>query len=225
MNKENTLNHIAVIIDGNRRWAKSRGLASYKGHEEGAKILEKFLDWCKELGINETTAYILSTENLKRDALELKFLFDLFRKFFKKMKEKAKENQAKVKFIGDLSLIPKDVKEMAESLEKETESFKERKINFCMAYGGRLELVKTFNKLKNKQGEITEEDITNSLWLKESPELIIRTGDAMRTSNFLPWQSVYSEWVFLEKCWPDFSKEDLISCIENFSNRKRNFGK
>jgi undecaprenyl diphosphate synthase len=226
-NKEQKVNHLAIILDGNRRYAKERGMPSYKGHEYGAEKLEELIRWSKEFGLKELTFYILSTENLKRDPTELKFLFDLFRKFFKKFADSKDihENKVKIKFIGDLSLIPEDIRELALELEDKTKNYNNYKLNFCFAYGGRLELVHAFNKLKDKKGKITEEDITNELWLKDEPDLIIRTGNAVRTSNFLPWQSAYSEWIFLEKMWPAFAKEDLISALEEFKNRKRNFGK
>lgn len=219
--------HIGVILDGNRRYAKERNLPSFKGHEAGAEKITEFLKWSYELGIKEITIYCLSTENLKRDKSELDYLFDLFKKFFKKFldSKEVKEKEVKIKFIGDLSLVPEDIRDLCLKLEEKTKDYEKYKLNFCFAYGGRLELVKAFNKIKNKKGDITEEDISNSLWLKSNPDLIIRTGDAMRTSNFLPWQSVYSEWVFLNKMWPEFLKEDLEEAINNFKQRRRNFGK
>lgn len=223
---EKNLSHIAIILDGNRRFAKARDMPSHKGHEFGAEVVEKLFDWVKELNIKEVTLYVLSTENLKRDKIELDFLFKLFKKWFSKFKKdsRIKEDKIKIEFIGDLSLIPEDISKLAKEIENETKENNNYKINFCFAYGGRLELIQAFNKLKNKD-KITEEDITNALWLKSSPELIIRTGDSTRTSNFLPWQSVYSEWIFLKKMWPEFTKEDLVSCIDEFYSRKRNFGK
>jgi undecaprenyl diphosphate synthase len=227
MSEEKKVNHLAVIIDGNRRYAKEKGMLSYKGHESGAEKVEDFLDWCKELGIKEVTIYTLSTENLKRDSIELKFLFEIIERYFKKFlnSRKIHDNRVKIRFIGDLSLIPESLRNLALELEKKTEEYNNFLLNFCFSYGGRLELVHAFNKLKNKDGKITEEDITNALWLKDEPDLIIRTGNAIRTSNFLLWQSVYSEWIFLEKMWPAFTKEDLISALGEFKNRKRNFGK
>jgi len=227
-NESNNLKHIAVILDGNRRFAKSKDLLSFKGHEAGADKVEEFLKWCKELNIKEVTLYVLSTENLKREKQELDKLFELFREFFKKFKKNKQihEDKVKISFIGNLSLVPEDIRNLAEEIQNETKDYNNYKINFCFAYGGRLELVNTFNKLlKQGKKEIKEEDISNSLWLKSEPELIIRTGNVMRTSNFLSWQSIYSEWIFLEKMWPEFTKQDLLNCIEEFKNRKRNFGK
>jgi len=219
--------HISIILDGNRRYAKARGLPAWKGHEAGAENVERLLDWCKELDIKETTLYVLSTENLKREPTELKYLFKLFKEWFKKFKKdkRIRENKIKLRFIGDLSLVPEDVSKLAHEIEQDTKDYSNYIINFCFAYGGRLELLQAFNKLKDKKGKITEQDITNALWLKNEPDMIIRTGGVKRTSNFLPWQSVYSELIFTNKLWPEFTKQDLIACIKEFETRKRNFGK
>ena len=223
------LNHIAVIIDGNRRFAKKKGKLPWQGHSVGADKVEKFLEWCKEKDIHELTLYVLSTENLKRDPKEVKELFKLTKKWLKKMKKdkRVKEDKIKISFIGDLSLVPKDVRQAAEEIEQETKDHDNYKLNLCFAYGGRYELVQAFNKLKDEKGknEITEKDITNALWLSSEPDLIIRTSGHIRTSNFLPWQSVYSEWHFADVLWPEFTKQDLEKAIEKFNQTQRNFGK
>jgi len=223
---ENALNHLAVIIDGNRRFAKSRGLPSFKGHEYGAETVEKLIEWCSELGIKELTIYALSTENLKREEKEVDYLLKLMGKWFEKLKndKRMEENQIRMRFIGKLDLFPKKLQDLCKEIEEKTKNYGKSKVNFCVAYGGRLELLEAINKIKDKK-EISEEDITKALWLSSEPELIIRTGNRSRTSNFLPWQSVYSEWIFLGKMWPEFTKEDLISCIEEFKEIQRNFGK
>jgi len=224
---KNKLKHLAIILDGNRRFAKVRGLPPWKGHEYGAEKVEKLLGWCKEFGIKELTLYTLSTENLKRTKKELNFLFRLFEKWFKKFRkdEKIKKNKVRIKFVGDLNLVPKHIRELAKEIEKDTEKYDNYKLNFCFAYGGRLELLEAFNKLKKKKGKIKEQDIKKALWLSSEPDLIIRTGNRIRTSNFLPWQSVYSEWLFLKKMWPEFTKQDLKKAIKEFEKRQRNFGK
>ncbi len=227
-NKENSLNHIAIILDGNRRYAKNQGKESFKGHDSGAENFEKFIRWCEELGVKEITAYILSTENLKRDEKELNHLFNLFKKWFKKFSndKEIHEKKVRIRFIGDLSLVPEDIRKSALELQEKTKDYDNYRVNFCFAYGGRLELTHAVNKLlKEGKKQVTESDITNALWLSSEPQLIIRTGNAERTSNFLPWQSVYSEWIFLDKMWPEFTKQDLIECIQEFNSRKRNFGK
>jgi len=219
--------HVSIILDGNRRYAKARGLPAWKGHEAGAENVERLLDWCKELDIKEITLYILSTENLKREPGELKYLFKLFKDWFKKFKKdkRISENKIKMRFIGDLSLVPEDVSKLASEIEQDTKDYSNYTINFCFAYGGRLEIVNAFNKLRNKKGKISEEDVTGALWLSDEPDMIIRTGGMKRTSNFLPWQSVYSELIFTNKLWPEFTKQDLQDCIKEFETRKRNFGK
>jgi undecaprenyl diphosphate synthase len=221
------LKHVAIILDGNRRYAKARGLPAWKGHEEGAKNVDRLMNWCQELGIKEITLYLLSTENLKREPRELKYLFKLFKEWFKKFKKDKRihENKIKMRFIGDLSLVPEDICKLAKEIENNTKDYNNYILNLCFAYGGRRELLDAFNKLNCKKGKITEEDVAGALWLKDEPELIIRTGGVTRTSNFLPWQSIYSEWIFTKKLWPEFSKEDLQDCMKEFETRKRNFGK
>jgi tritrans,polycis-undecaprenyl-diphosphate synthase [geranylgeranyl-diphosphate specific] len=224
---KNKLKHLAVVLDGNRRYARARGMPSWKGHEAGAEKVEKLMKWCQELEIKELTLYILSAENLKRTATELNFLFNLFVKWFKKFKEdkRIRKNKVKIKFIGNLSLVPKHIAELAREIEKETENYDKYKINICFAYGGRQELLEIINKLKKKKGRIKERDVEKALWLTSEPELIIRTGNRFRTSNFLPWQSIYSEWLFVKKMWPEFSKQDLKKAVKEFESRQRNFGR
>lgn len=219
--------HLAIILDGNRRFAIKKGMPAFKGHEYGAQTIEKLLDWCKELNIKELTLYTLSTENLKRDKKELKYLFSLFKKYFEKFKKDKRihENKMKIKFIGKLNLVPKYIRKLAKEIENKTSSYNNYKLNFCFAYGGRLELLEAINKLKKKKSKITEQDIKKALWLSSEPDLIIRTGNRTRTSNFLPWQSIYSEWLFLKKLWPEFTKQDLKKALKYFQTVKRNFGR
>lgn len=218
--------HLAIILDGNRRFTNKLAMQPWKGHEFGAKTVEKLLDWCKELDIKELTLYALSIENLKRDKQELDYLFKLMKKEFEKFKtdKRIKEDEIKIRFPGKLSLLPEDLQKLCKEIEENTENNENYKINFCLAYGGRQELIEAFNKIKDEK-EITEQDISNNLWLKDEPNIIIRTGNQMRTSNFLPWQSIYSEWFFLEKLWPEFTKQDLQEVLEQFKQRQRNFGK
>ena len=222
----NKLKHLALVLDGNRRFAKKLMKKPWEGHNSGAETVEKLLDWVKEFGIKELTLYSLSTENLKRDKKEVEYLLKLMKKYFNKLKNDARINndKVKIKIIGKLDLLPKDMQELYREIEEKTKNHNNFKINFCIAYGGRLELLEAIKKLKDVKN-ITEQDITDSLWLKSEPDLIIRTGNVVRTSNFLPWQSVYSEWIFMDKLWPEFNKQDLQFCLEEFKNRKRNFGK
>ncbi|MBT4135553.1 di-trans,poly-cis-decaprenylcistransferase [archaeon] len=222
--------HIAIILDGNRRFAKRLMLQPWKGHEHGKEKVEKLLDYAKNYNVNELTFYALSSENIKsRPKNELNYLFDLFRKTFSGMdKEKLIREGIKINFIGDLTLLPRDLQETCNNLTNQTKTHNQFIVNFAIAYGGRQELVHTIRNIISKQpsqSEINEELIQNNLWLKTNPCLIIRTGGEKRTSNFLPWQSTYSEWIFLNKMWPEFNQEDFINCIEEFKRRKRNYGK
>ena len=222
--------HVAIILDGNRRFAKRLMLEPWKGHEYGFKKVETILDYAREVGIKEVTLYCLSVDNIKnRPKNELEFLYKIFRGMFKDLdKGKTEENKIKFRFLGRLELLPKDLKDQCEKLEKETEKNNNFLVNFCIAYGGRQEIVDAVKKiLKNKENpeNIDEEIIRQNLYLQDDPDLIIRTGGEKRTSNFLPFQSTYSEWIFLDKMWPEFEKEDLNQCVEDFKKRKRNFGK
>lgn len=223
-------NHVAIILDGNRRFAKRLMLEPWKGHELGAEKVEKLLDYIKKIGIKEVTLYCLSVENINsRPKHELSYLFKLFRKEFKEMnREKIKKNKIKIKFIGNLSLLPKELQEECKKLEKETENNNEITVNFAIAYGGRQEIINAVKKiLENKINpeELNEDLFEQNLSLSSSPDLIIRTGGEKRTSNFLPWQAAYSELFFLDKMWPEFEEQDLVNCVQEFKNRKRNFGK
>lgn len=222
--------HIAIILDGNRRFAKRLMLEPWKGHELGAEKVEKILNCVKDLGIKEMTLYCLSIENLKtRPKNELEYLFNIFKKEFKEMdREKINKNKIKIRFIGNLELLPEELREQCKKLEKETENNDNFIVNFALAYGGRQEIVEAVKKIiKNKisYDELNEDVITDNLYLSDEPDMVIRTGGEKRTSNFLPWQSIYSEWFFLDKMWPEFEEKDIIECIENFKKRERRFGK
>lgn len=228
--ENNNPSHVAIILDGNRRFAKKLMLEPWKGHELGAKKVEKLLNYIKKLGIKEVTLYCLSVENINsRPKHELSYLFKLFREEFRNMdREKIKINKIKIKFIGNLSLLPKELQKECERLEKETEKNSEITLNFAIAYGGRQEIIEAVKKiLKNKTNaeNLNEETFQNSLYLQSQPDMIIRTGGEKRTSNFLPWQSAYAELFFLDKMWPEFEEQDLVNCISEYKNRKRNFGR
>ena len=226
-------NHVAIILDGNRRFAKSKMLQPWKGHEFGANAVEKLLDYASELGIKELTLYGMSTENLKRDKKEVDYLFKVMEKELQnlglpKNKEKIEKNQIRLRFIGNLELIPKSLKEKCLKLQKETEKNNNFIVNFAIAYGGRQEIVDAVKKIVYSRvgaDEVDEELIKKNLYISDEPDLIIRTGGEKRISNFLPFQSIYSELIFLDKLWPEFTKEDLVKCIKEFKKRKRNFGK
>lgn len=222
--------HVAIILDGNRRFAKRLMLEPWKGHEYGKEKVKKILDYAKELGIKELTFYALSIENIKsRPKNELEFLYKVFRDAFKELSLKElNKNKIKIRFIGNLSLLPKDLQKQCKELEKQTEKNKDYIVNFCIAYGGKQELIqaiKNIIKSEVKPERINKKLIKQNLYLQDEPDIIIRTGGEKRTSNFLLWQSAYSEWFFLDKFWPEFEKQDLIQCINEFKQRKRNFGR
>jgi len=232
--KNNQINqvpqHIAIILDGNRRFAKRLMLEPWKGHNYGKEKVEKIIDLANNLGIKQITFYALSVENIKsRPENELNYLYKLMKTEFKNMdKEKIKKNKIKINFIGNLSLLPQNLQQQCNKLEQQTKENNKFIVNFAIAYGGRQELIEAVKKIisnKLQPDQINEQIIEQNLYMSNQPELIIRTGGEKRTSNFLPWQSAYSEWFFLDKMWPEFEEQDLIDCIEQFKTRKRNFGK
>jgi tritrans,polycis-undecaprenyl-diphosphate synthase [geranylgeranyl-diphosphate specific] len=226
--------HVGIILDGNRRFAKRLMLKPWKGHEWGAKKVEELLEWCRELDIKELTLYTFSLENFNRPKEEFNYLMKLFKDGFEKVKDDKRINDygIKVRFIGRINLFPKDVQATMRALMEKTKNNKNYVINFAMAYGGRAEIVdaarnivKDIESGKLKASDIDESVFSNYLYLKEEPELIIRTGGEKRTSNFLLWQSHYSEWFFIEKTWPEFEKEDLIRVVNEYKRRERRFGR
>ena len=230
----NVPNHIGIIMDGNRRFAKRLMAKPWKGHEWGADKIELILDWCDNLGIKELTLYALSIENLDRPKEELDFLMKIFKKEMDRLlvDKRVYSKKMKVNFIGRLELLPKDVQAKIKKVEDKTKKHDKFILNFAMAYSGQREVVDAAVKIAKqvKEGKlnikkINEELFRNNLQLKDAPDLVIRTGGEKRTSNFLVWQSAYSEWIFLEKMFPEFNKEDFFKCIEEYSNRQRRFGR
>ncbi len=219
--------NIGIILDGNRRFAKSLNKKPGEGHESGAKKIEELLDWAKELEIEQLTLYCFSIENFNRTKEEVEFLMNLFKRWFKKFEndERIKKNGIKIRFIGEKNLLSKDIQELMKRIEDKTKNNNNYTINFALAYGGRQEILSAIKRLIKEKKEVNEKNFQESLWLSDEPDLIIRTGGEKRTSNFLPWQSAYSEWVFFDKMWPEFTKQDLKKAIKEFGNRKRRFGK
>ena len=221
--------HVAIILDGNRRFAKKLGLQPWKGHEYGLRKLEELFEWCIELGIKEVTLYCFSTENFKRAKKEVNYLFGLFWSEFEKINQGKGifKDKVKVNVIGRLGMFSKRMQDaMLQSVQK-TKKNKKLVVNFALAYGGRQEITDAIKKIiKNKVNPkyINEGLIAKNLYLDSEPDMVIRPGGEIRTSNFLTWQSVYSEWVFINKLWPEFTKNDLVKCIREFSSRERRFG-
>jgi tritrans,polycis-undecaprenyl-diphosphate synthase [geranylgeranyl-diphosphate specific] len=225
--------HIAIILDGNRRFAKRLNLDPWKGHELGEKKIRTLLEWCRELGVSELTLYAFSMQNFNRPKLEYDFLMKLFKKSCESLlNEDLTKHGLKVNFIGRIELFPKDLQELMHKVMEKSRNNTKYTLNMAMAYGGREEITDALKLLTNdvKSGKlnvdsINDSTLSNYLYMKDEPDMIIRTGGEHRTSNFLPWQSIYSEWFFLTKHWPEFEKEDLIECIKEFSKRERRMGK
>ncbi len=219
--------HIGFIIDGNGRWAKKRNLPRSQGHIKGFNRLEKVYKMVRELGIKYISIYAFSTENWNRPKEEVDGLMKLFRRVIKDFYNKNKYEDTRIEFFGDLNRFEEDIKTGALDIMERTKNNKDFHINICMNYGGREDIVQAVNKLI-KQGKtlVTIEDISQNLYSKNcpDPDFIIRTSGECRLSNFMPWQSTYSELYFPKVLWPDFSKKDLIEAIKEYSSRDRRFG-
>lgn len=229
-----TPKHIGIILDGNRRWAKEHGLPTFEGHKTGFEKVKKLLHWCKDMGVEELTLYCFSMQNFKRSPSEVKFLMQIFERAFRDLLQDARihRDRIKISVIGNPKLLPYKLQKLIKRAIEITKKYGNFKINFAIAYGGREEIVEAVKKIALrinqkllKIDQINEELLNNFLYLKTCPDLIIRTGGEMRTSNFLVWQAHYSEWFFLRKYWPDFEKSDLQKIIEEYKTRERRFGK
>jgi len=219
-------------MDGNRRYAKEKGMHPWKGHEEGAKRIEDIIGWCKDYRVEELTLYTFSVQNFQRSEDEKNHLMNIIKAHFEKILKDKRIEEIKVRVIGRTWMFPDDVQGIIRKVTEKTKDHSGFTLNFAMGYGGREEIVDSVKRIagKVKEGEldideIDEAAITSNIYLKSEPDLIIRTGGEHRTSNFLVWQSYYSEWMFVDTYWPAFSKEDFIRCMEEFSKRKRRFGK
>ena len=214
-------------MDGNRRWARAHALDAWKGHEAGARRLEELFRWAIDLGISELTLYALSIQNLSRDKREVDFLLDLLRKEFEKLlvDERVAHERVRIRVAGRTRLLPADIQELISAVERKTMDNDRLIVNFAICYGGREEIVDAVEKLVEDGVAVSEDSIRERLRIRNDPDLIIRTGGDTRTSNFLTWQSAYSEGAFLDTLWPEFTKEDFKSAIDDFSSRERRFGK
>lgn len=233
---ENILNipqHIAIIMDGNRRWAKEKGKETSEGHKAGADNLEKIAKDCNKLGVKILTVYAFSTENWKRSKDEVSALMILLKNYLKKFSKNANKDNIKIRILGDISKLEPSLKKSINDAIEKTKNNTGLIINIAFNYGGRAEITNAMKKiavkLENKEikiEDINEELINQNLYTQNQPDpdLLIRPGGELRISNFLPWQLVYSEFYFTDKYWPDFSKEDLIEAIKAFNERNRKFG-
>ena len=223
----NTLNHIAIIMDGNGRWGLKKGRSRNYGHLHGIKIVEEIIKVSVAQKIPFLTLYTFSTENWKRPEHEVNFLFDLIRKSLKKKLSKIIKKGIKINIIGKKKGLPKDIKETFKSIEKKTLKNKRITINIALNYGSREEIINACKiAIKEKKKKIDLNYFNKKLYTKgiPDPEILIRTGGERRLSNFLLWQLSYTEIFFINKLWPDFNKNDFNKIIKNFHSIKRKFG-
>ncbi|MEK6916264.1 MAG: polyprenyl diphosphate synthase, partial [Nanoarchaeota archaeon] len=213
MELENVPKHLGIIMDGNRRFAKRLTAKPWKGHEWGAKKLASVLEWCQEFKIKELTIYTFSIQNFNRPKQEFDFLMALFEKNFEELKKDKRiyDNNIRINIIGRLWMFPESVQKRMREIMEQTKDHNSYTINFAMAYGGREEVIDAAKKIaemvnsgKLKIDDINEEVFKNNLYIKSEPDLIIRTGGEKRSSNFLAFQSAYSEYIYIEKMWPEF---------------------
>ena len=224
--------HIAIIMDGNGRWAKQRGLPRTDGHAAGAEAFRRIANYCRTLGVEYLTVYAFSTENWKRSQEEVAGIMKLLRRYLEEALRDMEKNRVCFRFFGDLTRLSPELQALCRDAESRSRDY-DVQVNFCLNYGGRDELVHAARSFaadvaagKYRPEELTEELLSSYLYTRDvpDPELIIRPSGEKRTSNFLLWQSAYSEYVFMNVLWPDFSPEHMDQAIEEYHRRNRRFG-
>lgn len=219
--------HVAIIMDGNGRWAQRRGLPRIEGHRRGALKAEKVVEWAAELSIKYVTFYTFSTENWKRPREEIEYLFSLLVKLLRQKLKKMIEEGVRIRFAGVIEELPKEVANFCRECEEKTRHNDKIHAILALNYGGRREIVDAFNRaIENGVMRLDETQFRNWLYLPDvpDPDLVIRTSGEMRISNFLLWQIAYSELYFTRVLWPDFTKQDFLRAIEDYKRRQRRFG-
>jgi len=221
----NPLNHVAIIMDGNGRWGIENKNSRNAGHKEGLKVIVKLIESCIKHQVRYLTLYAFSTENWKRPTKEVDYLFNLLKNFLKKKINFLKKKKIKLKILGK-KLPYKKLNNLIKNCEKITSNNKVLQINLALNYGSRNELVYAFKNIKKKKLQINEQNIINNLYTKDipDPEILIRTGNSKRLSNFLLWQLSYTEIFFIKKLWPEFTHEDFEKIIKDYKKIVRNFG-
>ena len=227
--------HIAIILDGNRRWARSKGLPDNEGHKKGLENINNLVEWCLDADVKILSLYCLSVENLKRSKQELDFLFEYLKIRVEEIIENIEKNKQRgIKYdvLGNFELLPSEIADkINEALEISQKKWKNDKpkllVNLCICYGGRQDIVQAVQAVAEKGLEINENNINANLFTKgaHDVDLLIRTGGEQRLSNFLLWQASYAELYFTNKMWPEFAKEDFLEALEWFGNRQRRFGR
>ena len=225
--------HIAIIMDGNGRWAKKRGLPRTAGHAAGAEAFRRIANYCRSIGVKYLTVYAFSTENWKRSQEEISGIMRLLGNYLREALQDMEENHVKFCFFGDLSRLSPELQALCQDAQERSSVYDEVQVNFCLNYGGRDEIIKAAQAFAKDVADgikdaatLTESEFASYLYSKDvpDPELIIRPSGEMRTSNFLLWQSAYSEYVFMDVLWPDFKPEDLDKAIAEYQHRNRRFG-
>lgn len=226
--------HIAIILDGNRRWAKKRGMPTLQGHTEGADNLERIARYCSKLGVKYLTVYAFSTENWKRTEDEVKYLMNLMAEYIGSFEVRFKDSNAVIRLVGNIDRLPKKLQDSIIKIEEKTKNNTGLILNLCINYGGREEIVNATKAIADKvaSGDLKLDDINEDMFPNylrtgniPDPDLFIRAGGEKRLSGFLLWQSSYSELYFSDVLWPDFNENELDKAINEFNSRKRNFGK
>lgn len=235
MNEKTVPTHIAIIMDGNRRWARKRNLPTQLGHSQGAKALEDIAVACQERGIKYLTVFAFSTENWRRSKEEVEYLMNLLAKKISDFDKKFDNRNVRIKLVGDRNGLPAHLLEGIDAIAERTKNNDGLTVNVAINYGGRAEIINAAKSILEdiKLGklseniEITEELLTKYMYTQNDPDpdLLIRTAGEIRTSGFLTWQSVYSELYFTDVTWPDFDEKELDKAIDEYNSRKRNFGK
>mgnify|MGYP000061619901 CR=1 FL=1 len=222
----NPVKHVAIIMDGNGRWGVKHKQSRNAGHRAGLNTVDLIINNCINHKIKFLTLYTFSSENWKRPKIEIDFLFKLLENFLKKKINKIIEKDIKLKFIGELNKLPAQLQKLIKLSEKKTFNKKTLQVNIALNYGSKIELINTIKKIKQKKIEINEKNIDNNLYTKHlpNPDILIRTGDTHRLSNFLLWQLSYTEIFFEKKLWPDFAGKDFDKIMNKFKKIKRNFG-
>lgn len=224
--------HIAIIMDGNGRWAKKRGLPRTAGHGAGAEAFRRIANYCRTLGVEYLTVYAFSTENWKRSEEEINGIMKLLRRYLEEALADMEKNRVRFRFFGDITRLSPQLQELCRNAESRSSDY-DVQVNFCLNYGGRDEIVRAAKAFaedvaagKYEADALTEDMFSRYLYSADvpDPELIIRPSGEQRTSNFLLWQSAYSEYVFMDVLWPDFSPSDLDRAIEEYHRRNRRFG-
>ena len=217
--------HIAIIMDGNGRWAKKQGKPREYGHKYGAEVFKHIAEYCADRGIETVTVYAFSTENWKRPEVEVRTIMTLFSDYLDEAMAHFAERDLRVVFLGDRGVFPESLRKRMDDLERVTAGGRAT-LNIAINYGARDELIRAFELLRQKEGPITEADVSSALYTHAGPDpdLIVRTGGEYRLSNFLLWQAAYSELYFTDVLWPDLTEEEVDKAIEVFYSRKRRYG-